>query len=119
VLAAEWCDEAATFTPPPDFDSLDHVVRSLATTPRAYSVAVTLYTSPEIVRRHIPGSLATLEATTDGTLLRCTTDSPRWVAALIAGLDCDFTVHEPDELRSAMRALAARLAMLVEGTAAE
>jgi predicted DNA-binding transcriptional regulator YafY len=114
VLAAEWCDDAATFAPPPDFDSLDHVTRSLAATPRTYSVAVTLYTSPETVRRYLPASLVTLEPTPDGTLLRCTTDSPRWIAAILAGLNCDFTIHEPDELRTALRELAARLTMLAE-----
>lgn len=112
ILAAEWCDETATFTPPPDFDSLDHVTRSLANTPRPYTVAVTLHTSPETIRRHVPASLVTLEPSPDGTFLRCTTDNPRWVAALLAGLDCDFTIHEPDELRTAMRELAARLVML-------
>lgn len=119
VLGAEWCDEAATFAPPADFDSLDYVTRSLATTPRAYAVAVTLFTSPELVRRQLPASLVTLEATAEGALLRCTTDSLRWIAALIAGLDCDFAVHEPDELRAAIRELGARLAMLVEEPGAE
>jgi predicted DNA-binding transcriptional regulator YafY len=114
ILAAEWCDDGATFVPPTDFDSLDYVTRSLATTPRPYTVAVTLYASPESVRRHLPASLATLETTPEGTLLRCTTDNPRWVAVLLAGLDCDFTVHAPDELRAAVRDLAARLKMLAE-----
>jgi len=114
VLAAEWCDDAATFTPPPDFDALDYVTRSLATVPRPHSVAVTLYASPDLVRRRLPASLVTLEETAEGVLLRCTTDSLPWIAALIAGVGCDFTVHEPDELRTAIRELGARLTVLTE-----
>ena len=114
VLAAEWCDDAATFTPPTDFDALDYVTRSLATVPRPYSVAVTLYTSLEIARRRLPASLVTIEETAAGVLLRCTTDSLPWIAALIAGVGCDFTIHEPDELRAVLRELGARLTRLAE-----
>ncbi|MFN8538070.1 MAG: WYL domain-containing protein [Thermomicrobiales bacterium] len=114
VLAAEWCDDAATFTPPTDFDALDYVTRSLATVPRPYSVAVTLYTSLEIARRRLPASLVTMEETADGVLLRCTTDSLPWIAALIAGVGCDFTIHEPAELRAVLHELGARLTRLAE-----
>jgi hypothetical protein len=31
------------------------------------------------------------------------------MAALLAGLDCDFTIHQPDKLRGSVRALAKRL----------
>lgn len=109
IAAAAWCDDTATFAPPTDFDALDYVTRSLANTPRPYAVAVTLHISPEYVRPHLPLSLVTLDPSPAGTLLRCTTDNPRWVAALVAGLDCDFTIHEPPELRTAVHQLAARI----------
>jgi predicted DNA-binding transcriptional regulator YafY len=32
-----------------------------------------------------------------------------WMASLLAGLDCDFTIHRPDELRDSVRTLADRL----------
>jgi predicted DNA-binding transcriptional regulator YafY len=32
-----------------------------------------------------------------------------WMASLLAGLDCDFTIHRPDELRESVGELADRL----------
>ena len=47
----------------------------------------------------------------DGTTVLCMrAESLDWVASLLAGLGCGFTVRRPDELRASVRALAARLA---------
>lgn len=105
-------DEGAEpFTRPSAFDGLDFVQRSLAATPRAYPVVATLVASPEEVRQALPASLGTasLSEEADGVVLRCTTDSPEWMARVLAGLECDFVVHEPLELCDALRRLAARL----------
>ena len=32
-----------------------------------------------------------------------------WMATLLAGLGCDFTIRRPDELRTSVRELAGRL----------
>ena len=32
-----------------------------------------------------------------------------WMACVLAGLDCGFTIRSPDELRASVKALAARL----------
>ena len=40
-------------------------------------------------------------------------DSLDWVAGMLAGLGCDFTIHAPDELRASVHALAERLAARV------
>ena len=37
-------------------------------------------------------------------------DSLDWVAGMLAGLGCEFTILAPDELRTSVRALAERLA---------
>jgi predicted DNA-binding transcriptional regulator YafY len=37
-------------------------------------------------------------------------ESLDWMAALLAGLGCDFTIRQPDDLRTSVRKLAARLA---------
>jgi predicted DNA-binding transcriptional regulator YafY len=105
-------DEAAEpFTRPGDFDGLDLVLRSLAATPRAYSVVATLFATPGEARQALPASLgaASLSEGTEGVVLRCATDSPEWMARVLARLECDFVVHEPPELRDALRRLAARL----------
>ena len=36
-----------------------------------------------------------------------------WMATLLAGLGCEFTIHGPAELRASVQALAARLAASV------
>jgi hypothetical protein len=99
------------FARPGDFDGLDLVLRSLAAVPRAYSVVATLFATPEEARQALPASLgaAALSEEAEGVVLRCTTDSPAWMARVLAGLECDFVVHEPPELRDALRRLAARL----------
>ena len=32
-----------------------------------------------------------------------------WIASVLAGLDCEFTIRAPEELRSSVAVLAARL----------
>ena len=54
------------------------------------------------------GTLTT--ETDDGTLLRMRAGSLDWMAGVLAGLGCDFTIHEPEELRASVHALADRLA---------
>lgn len=109
VREAEPCGEAATFAHPVGFDYLDFVLRSLAATPRDFTVVVTLATGLEEARRHIPPSFATLEETADGVVLRGSTDSPQWMANVLAGLGCDLVVHEPPELHEALRDLGLHL----------
>jgi predicted DNA-binding transcriptional regulator YafY len=107
VLTADICDE--TFVRPDGFDSLDFVLRSLAATPRALPVCVTLRTSLEQARERVPASLATLEDTAAGVRMRCSTDNPAWFALVLASLECELVVHEPSELRDALRDLGERL----------
>jgi hypothetical protein len=38
------------------------------------------------------------------------------MARILAGLDCGFTIHEPDELRASVRGLADRLVSSVART---
>ncbi len=117
VLGVAPSDEEATFTRPDGFDSLDAVRRALTATPREYAVVVTLATTLDEARRHIPPSLAALEEIADGVALRCSTDSPEWLARIIAGLGCDLVVHEPPELRAALRRLADRLRTMADADA--
>ena len=116
VLDVAPSDDAAHFTRPESFDSLDAVRRSLAATPRAYPVVATLDMTLEEVRRHLPPSFAALEETVDGVVLRCSTDSPEWLARVLAGLGCALIVHEPPELRAALRRLADRLRTMADAS---
>jgi predicted DNA-binding transcriptional regulator YafY len=105
---AELADEAAV-SPPDGFGAVEHVSRSLASVPWAWEVEVELDAEPDRVRERIPATLAELEDLPGRTLLRMRVESLDWTARVLAGLDCDFTVRRPEELRASVRALAARL----------
>lgn len=109
ILLVEPTTEGSTFTRPTNFDALDFMRRTLAMTPRAWTVVVTLCTTPEEAIARLPPTIAAFEKIVGGVLVRCTTDSLRWFAGILAGLECDFMVHEPPELRTAVGQLASRL----------
>jgi predicted DNA-binding transcriptional regulator YafY len=109
IGAAEPLPGTGIFTRPADFAPLDFVRRALATMPRAWQVTVTLLTTAEVAIARLPRAIAAPEVVPDGVLVRVTTDSLTWFAGLLAGLECDFVIHEPPELRAAVRDLAARL----------
>jgi predicted DNA-binding transcriptional regulator YafY len=95
--------------PPPDFDAVAFVSRTLARVPWTHEVEVLLHTPPADAAAHFPPTLAELEPSGEGTLLRMRAESLDWVAGLLAGAGCAFTIHRPDELRRSVRALAERL----------
>jgi predicted DNA-binding transcriptional regulator YafY len=100
-----------SFVPPPDgFDSVAHLTRSLAGVPWRWRVEVLLDLPIDEAARRIPPTLAELAELADGTLLRTRVNSLDWMASVLAGLGCGFTIREPDELRASVRALAERLA---------
>ena len=95
--------------PPADFDAVAYVSSSLARVPWTWEVEVWLDLSVDVATRRIPPTLAELSDDGGGTLLRMRSSSLDWVAALLAGLDCDFAIRRPSELRAGVRALATRL----------
>lgn len=109
IILVEPTPEGSTFTRPTNFDALDFMRRTLAMTPRTWTVSVTLCTTPEEAIARLPPTIAAFEETAAGVLVRCTTDSLRWLAGILAGLECDFVVHEPPELRAVVGQLASRL----------
>jgi predicted DNA-binding transcriptional regulator YafY len=112
VLAAE--PREGAFSRPPDFDSLAHVLHSLATTPWGWSVEVLLETTIEEARHHISPAFATLEEAPGGVLMRCEAANLEYAAHALAGFDCPVVVRRPPELREALHRLAAKVAALAE-----
>ena len=94
---------------PEGFDSVASVSRSLARVPWTWEVEVLLALPLDVAATRLPPTLAELADAEGGTLLRMRVGSLDWMAGILAGLDCDFTIHEPDELRDSVRSLAARL----------
>jgi predicted DNA-binding transcriptional regulator YafY len=100
-----------SFVPPPDgFDAVAHLTHSLAGVPWRWQVEVLLDLPIDEAARRIPATLAELADDRDGTLLRTRVNSLDWMASVLAGLGCGFTIREPEELRASVRALAKRLA---------
>ena len=102
--------DGAALPPPDGFDAVAHVTRSLASVPWKWEVEVLLDLPVDEAARRIPATLAELVDDPDGTLLRMRVDSLDWMATVLAGLGCGFTIRRPDELRASVRALATQLA---------
>lgn len=103
------------FARPLDFDSLEMVERSIANTPGTWLVDVLLHTTLPEIQCMIPRDLANLEEEEGGVKLRCYVQEINWFAHFIVGLPCDITIREPDELRAALRRVAARAIERAEG----
>jgi predicted DNA-binding transcriptional regulator YafY len=112
VLHAEPCEER--FARPDGFDSLAYVVRSLANAPGTWSVEVLLKTTFDQARQHVPSAMATLEPDSGGVALRCHIENLDWIARFLVGLGFPLVVRRPDELRDALRRLAAEISATAE-----
>lgn len=94
---------------PDGFDSVAHVSRSLARVPWTWEVEVLLGLPLDEAAARLPPTLAELADEDGGTLLRMRVGSLDWMASILAGLDCDFTIRGPEELRVSVQAFAERL----------
>jgi len=96
--------------PPPGFDSIAFVSRTLARVPWTHRVEVLLHVAVDDAAKRFPPTLVELEPAGADTLLRMRADSLDWAARLLAGAGCRFTIRAPEELRASVRALADTLA---------
>ena len=96
-----------SFSPPEGFDASTYVSRSVAMVPLAYSAEVLLKTSLAVAQHELYPNFVTLDDTPEGVILRCTTDSLKWLARLIAGLSFAWEIREPPELEVALKEHAA------------
>ena len=96
--------------PPDGFDAVAYVSTSLARTPWRWEVEVLLELSVDEAARRVPATLAELVEEDGSTVLRMRVGSLDWMATILAGLGCAFSVRKPDELRTSVRALGERLA---------
>jgi predicted DNA-binding transcriptional regulator YafY len=96
-------------TPPDDFDVVAHVSTSLARVPWRWEVEVLLELPFEKAAHRLPATLAELTDQGEQTLVRMRVSSLDWTARVLAGLNCEFAIQRPDELRESVRELADRL----------
>lgn len=114
ITSAHLTDGSFEF--PAGFDPTAHVVAGLAAVPYAHEVSVVLHTDLAEARRRIPPSVGTLTELPDGVRLDTRAERLDGAAQLLAGLGWPFTIDRPNELKTEVRALAARLLTQVEDT---
>jgi predicted DNA-binding transcriptional regulator YafY len=94
-----------TFQRPPDFDTMTHVLESIATMPWGWQVEVLLEVPLEQAQQMIPRDMAVLSAQDDGVLMHTSTSNLPWMARYLSQLNCPMRILRPDELRDALREL--------------
>lgn len=98
-----------SFTRPADFDAAAHLTFSIATLPRAIAVEVFLRTDIKTAAEYLTCGMGLFEPCDDGVMLHGQTNDLDWYARQLARLPCVFEIHQPAELREAVRQLANRL----------
>jgi predicted DNA-binding transcriptional regulator YafY len=105
-----------SFERPDSFDAVEHVIHSLASMPREKPARILLKTTLEHAGQWIAPTWGTLEETEGGVIF-----SPAahldWFAYLLLNFDFPVVILESDELKSQMRALAARAMEIADAEA--
>ncbi|MBF6190729.1 YafY family protein [Nocardia sp. CDC186] len=100
------------FTPreAPDADLPGYLSHGVTTAPYRYAARITLGVAAEIAAERIAPTVGVIEAVdAESCVLRTGSDSLDELAVYVAGFGFPFRVHEPPELRTHLRELAARL----------
>jgi predicted DNA-binding transcriptional regulator YafY len=99
-----------SFERPERFDALAHLTTSIARLPRAHAAEVVLATDLATARRELFPVAGVLEPVEAGVVLHAQADDLDWLARELARLPFAFRVRTPRALRTAVGALARRLA---------
>ena len=99
-----------SFERPERFDALAHLTTSIARLPRAHAAEVLLATDLATARRELFPVAGVLEPVEGGVVLHAQADDLDWLARELARLPFAFRVRTPRALRTAVGALARRLA---------
>ena len=101
----------ATFERPANFDSLSHLVHSLATLPRAFAIEVLIRADLGKLQGLLFDAFGVFEETPDGVVVHNQSDDLDWFARQLASLPFDFEIRHPPELHQAVRRCAERLTL--------
>lgn len=108
MTAVERTGHGVTFTDPPD--PVEYVSTSITTAPYRHRVIARVEAPADVVARHVPSSVGTLEPIDDRTCrLSFGGNHLDDLVGELGMLGFEFVVEEPDEIRARMRAMAARL----------
>ena len=104
----------AHFDRPEHFDPLVHIMQAIATMPRKFAFELLLKTDITTAQKEVFDVLGILEADKDGVIMRGSVEDLDWLARQISILSFDFVVREPEQLKSALQQLSAKLANLAK-----
>ncbi|MEU1547023.1 YafY family protein [Nocardia sp. NPDC005745] len=94
----------------PDADLTGYLSRGVTTAPYRYAARITLRVAAEVAAERIAPTVGVIEAVdAESCVLRTGSDSLDELAIYVAGFGFPFRVHEPPELVTHLRELAARL----------
>ncbi len=105
----------ASFERPAHFDSLSHLVHSLATLPRAFTIEVLIKADLNRLQGLLFDSFGVFEETPEGVVVHNQSDDLDWFARQLAALPFDFEIRHPPGLHRAVRQCAQRLLRLAPG----
>ncbi|MDT9697146.1 YafY family protein [Streptomyces sp. P17] len=109
----------ARFTPRelPAGNAAEYLRQSMYRRQETYEFSVTFAAPAHFIAARLPKWLGAPEPLDDHTCrLRATTgDAVEWMAVRLAMADCEFTVHEPEELVRCVRDLGGRLSRAAKG----
>jgi predicted DNA-binding transcriptional regulator YafY len=109
-------DEPGTFSPPEDFDAAEHLLAGISRTRWRHEVSVRVLGEPDEIVGRLPRGIASVESLDDGwARVRLRAERLDWVPGVLVALDAPFVIEAPDELRSRISELAARLTTSVNG----
>jgi predicted DNA-binding transcriptional regulator YafY len=101
---------AERFARPRHFDPYVYVARAMAEYPGRWAVTVALDLPLDQARESVLAAYGTLGAEGGGVTFQGRFDNLDGVARWLVSVGCDFVVHEPVELREALRRLAGTIA---------
>lgn len=92
-----------------NFDCQAFVIKRLGTIPARWQIEVEFQAELYIVKHKIPANIGRLSETSTGTLLQCHHVHLDEMARYLMGLNLPFVIHNPPELRDALRELAEQM----------
>ncbi len=102
------------FERPADFDTLSHVLRSLASWPGTDQVEILMKTTMERAQQVIAPAMGTLESSAEGIILRRPAYQLEWFARFLTSLDFPVRVIQTAALRDILREMATRALQMID-----
>jgi predicted DNA-binding transcriptional regulator YafY len=90
------------FERPQGFDPMAHLVQSIATLPRAFTIEVLLKTDLASAQAQLFAEAGVFEESLEGVTIHAQSDELDWFARQLAGMPFEFEIRQPPELRAAV-----------------